>query len=214
MNAKAEPYDPKTAWAYVWAMLCTIVQVFGHPVDILERVMIRRTWRREVLAMLRPLEQIARRMLHIEALKCVLPPLRPRARRTPVRIAAQLPSNRKPFVIREPEPVEARVAGRAAVDSRRNAPRDPDFEFVPAHPLASRIDALARLVENPAAAIRRVARALHARRVSRVYLRPVTLAAYHPEHRAFLEPLLEELGRAEHAWQTLRERFTHPHNSS
>ncbi|MGE3301510.1 MAG: hypothetical protein AB7M12_00165 [Hyphomonadaceae bacterium] len=157
-------FDLSAAWERLAAMIQWIVALYGGPAEIAQRLCFLRKDRQHFLAWLAPLEALARRLLFIEA--AVLPaPNRAPAVTAAGRIAnaytdeprAELPEDPKRWrVVFRVGPSSARRAAPSVL-----APRG--FGAIAnALPLARRLEALLRLMENRTRALARLARRLHA----------------------------------------------------
>lgn len=152
----APAFDLAYAWTWAAELIDFLAIAFGDPKAILERLHVRRSWRRALAARLRPIEAYVRRLLLIEA--CMRPapepPPTPDAKRPAdaARLAA-LPRKRTLFAIL---PQTARAKARNARRSRESG--DP---FVPARGSAMRLNALAHVIANPEPAMRRLMKRLH-----------------------------------------------------
>jgi hypothetical protein len=164
-----EPFSLQDAWQSVGDLYAAIVSLFGAPFEIAERLMLVRESRREILAWLGPVEALARRLLLLKALTM------PKANEPP----PQAPPGRvliaftdRPIGDIHPEATQWRVRfnvmPRGSLRAtRRSEPcadqRGGGVDFN-ALPLARRLEALRRVLENPAPAVARLCRLLAARR--------------------------------------------------
>jgi hypothetical protein len=159
-----------------------IVNLFGAPADIAARLLLRRQMRHDMLAWLGPIEALARRLLLLKALACPAPNCKaaPPARAANLVIA---------FADRQEQDLPEDAAHwrvRFAVwpyGHRRSKPTTPKIETrrgggirFDAIPLARRLEALRRVLDNPDAAVARLVRLLAARRESA----PAAFRPYRP----------------------------------
>jgi hypothetical protein len=168
---KSEPFDLQAAWSHV-ATLCGWILNLLNPADIGERVSLLRDKRRELLAWLGPAEALARRVLLLKALslpKANLPPAPPPA----LGRLAMAFTDRQAWALDEDAQkwrVQFRVLpslslGRAGpAQETEFADRRGGGITYNAYPLARRIEALRRLLDNPEPAVKRLARLLATRR--------------------------------------------------
>jgi hypothetical protein len=170
-----EPFDHQNAWDHVSEMYRYIVALFGAPFALAERFILMKKDRRDLLAWLGPVEALARRLLLLKALALPAPNyLAPK----PFAGRLLIAFTDRPLQAIHPESESWRVcfsvmpygvlrrkrgAERVAHTDRRSAD---EFNAVP---LARRVEALRRVLENPAPAIARLARLLAARRDAVVY---------------------------------------------
>lgn len=158
------PFSLSETWNHVGEVYGWIISLFGAPGEIAERLLLPRAARRDLLAWLAPVEALARRLLLLKAL--TLPPLN--------HAPAPAPAGRlvSAFVDRAPEaldPVDANWRVRFCVTPRglsrlpaRKAQerRAGGAINLNALPLARRLEALRRVLENPAPALARLRRLL------------------------------------------------------
>jgi hypothetical protein len=158
---------------YAW-----IVSLFGAPFAIAERLILVRKTRRDILQWLGPIEALARRLLLLKALtlpKPNCPPAKVWAGRLLIAFAdrpqAEIDPNaetwRVRFCVMPQGALRRKSRGDAPADKRAGG------HVLNALPLARRIEALRRVLENPAPALARLARLLATQR-------EVIVAAFKP----------------------------------
>jgi hypothetical protein len=167
-----ERFDLQDAWAQVGELYGYIVALFGAPFAIAERLLLMRQTRRDLLSWLGPVEAWARRLLLLKALAMPRPndaPPKPFDGRLLVAF-----TDRPPEAV-HPESAKWRVRfcvmpygvlrGKLHQDSAAGPAADrrcaDEFNAVP---LARRLEALRRVLENPAPAVARLCRLLAAHR--------------------------------------------------
>lgn len=172
---KREPFSLQDAWQNVGDLYATIVALFGEPLEIATRLLLMRENRRDILSWLGPLEALARRLLLLKALTMPTPNDAPQKGATGRVIIA--------FTDRvieniHPEPAQWRVHFNVMPKGalRRKPRRESDAEARPdrrggdinfnALPLARRLEALRRVLENPAPAVARLCRLIATRRAA------------------------------------------------
>jgi hypothetical protein len=160
-----EPFDIQDAWQTVGELYRYIVALFGAPLAIAESLLLVKKSRRDILAWLGPVEALARRILLLRALS--LPPTNeppPKIAPSPLFIAftdraeAAIDPDSEKWRVRfcvMPYGVLRRKQSREKCADRRGGA----LAFN-ALPLARRIEALRRVLENPGPAIARLARLL------------------------------------------------------
>jgi hypothetical protein len=175
------PSRPRAAlWEAAREALVFMQTLFGGPAAIAALVWVVGARRAEMLAWLAPVERLARKLVALEAASLAPPPLTA----PPLRQGAQpsAPRARRDIDIETPQDWPARFCVSAPQERRRLAgpatpPRSvgaPNFDgLYPAFAIAARLEALRRVVEDPAPYVRRPARRL-ARRLART---PGLLAA-------------------------------------
>jgi hypothetical protein len=148
------------AWAYVKHLIEWCGALYGDPTRVARTLLYSRRECDDIASWLRAIEQILRRVLLIEAAALPKPDskvrtprrLAPRVRRIVEHVAEAPEAWRVRFQLVAPEHRSTR---------RRNAAQPAPIRY--AWPLAERLEALLRVVENPAPYIARVARRLHHR---------------------------------------------------
>ncbi|MEJ0022468.1 MAG: hypothetical protein WDN76_02860 [Alphaproteobacteria bacterium] len=173
-----EPFSLQDAWEHVGAMFDAIVSLFGAPFVIAERLILLRKSRRDILAWLGPVEALARRVLLLRAL--AMPPSNyapPKAATGRLLIAF----TDKPLECIDPGAEHWRVQFCVmphGVPRKKRGPESgvgqgpdkrSDGHGFNALPLARRLEALRRVLENPKPAIARLCRLLAAQRAAVVY---------------------------------------------
>ncbi len=163
-----KPFDLQDAWQHVGDMYAWIVSLFGAPFDIAERLLLVRKSRRDLLAWLGPVEALARRLLLLKAL--TLPPPNyapPKAGEGRLLIAFADRALDDIHPKSETWRVRFCVMPHGIVRRKSDAPcadrRGGDINFN-ALPLARRLEALRRVLENPAPAVARLCRLLATQR--------------------------------------------------
>jgi hypothetical protein len=167
-----EPFDIQEAWQTVAMLYGYIASLFGGAAAIAERLLLRRKMQRDLLAWLGPAEALARRVLLLKALalpKPNTPPvLLPATGRLAMaftdRQAWALDENAETWRVRfRVLPGDAfrrkKIEGEEVLSDRRGGGITYN-----AYPLARRIEALRRLLDNPEPAVKRLARLLATRR--------------------------------------------------
>jgi hypothetical protein len=164
-----EQFSLADAWDHVTGMYDYIVALFGAPFALAEQMLLMRKSRRDLLAWLGPVEALARRLLLLKALalpKANYAPPKPFEGRLLIAFTDRpLPTldadsadwrvcfNVMPYGVRR----QKRRAETGVCLDQRGA------DDCNAIPLARRLEALRRVLENPAPAIARLARLLAAR---------------------------------------------------
>lgn len=168
-----EDFSLQGAWAQVGDLYAWIVSLFGAPAGIAARLLLRREDRRQLLSWLGPVEALARRLLLLKALTMAPPNLPP-----PPAAIGRLHSafTDRPHRALPPEAENWRVrfcvlpygamrrAQLPACETRAGGAACGGGVNLNAAPLARRLEALRRVLENPAPALARLARLLNARR--------------------------------------------------
>jgi hypothetical protein len=159
-----DTFSPDAAWAYLRTLLDAIFSLFARPLELAFAGVMERTMQRDILAWLRGMEAAARRLLLLEAPQ--LAPIASAPRATPVTLARIIsePAPRPPAIDWETPPEHWRVAfrctpprPRAYFPRKRNKPTPVSRRFVSSFGLAARLEALRRVIENPAPFARRLA---------------------------------------------------------
>jgi hypothetical protein len=170
LRMEREPFNIQDAWQGVGELYRWITSLFGAPFALAERLLLLKETRRDILAWLGPVEALARRLLLLKALSLPAPnylPPKPFAGRlliafTDRPLQAINPESEKWRVCFSVMPHGVLRRKRGAQIGAYADPRSPD-DFN-AFPLARRLEALRRVLENPAPAVARLCRLLAARR--------------------------------------------------
>jgi hypothetical protein len=167
-SGQAAPARPRAnLWAAAREALDFMATLFGGPAAIARLIWVVGARRAEMLAWLAPVERLARKLVALEAASLAPPPLMA----APLRQGAQpsAPRARRDIDIETPQDWPARFCVSAPQERRRPAgpatpPRSvgaPNFDgLYPAFAIASRLEALRRVVEDSAPHARRLARRL------------------------------------------------------
>ena len=163
------PFSLSDTWQHVAELYGWIVSLFGAPLEIADKRALMRKDRREILAWLGPVEALARRLLLLKALSLPKPnqPAPPPAAQGKLVIAFTDRPEWSPGENAEDWRVSFRVLPRGALRPRTGAPQTDQRGgaiTMTAFPLARRIEALRRVLENPEPALARLTRFLAARR--------------------------------------------------
>jgi hypothetical protein len=163
--ADAPPSPRATLWAAAREALRFMQTLFGGPAAIAALVWVVGARRAEMLAWLAPVEALLRKLVALEAASLSVSPPMPRT--PPVGPGARRP--RGVIDIETPQNWPARFRVSASQERRRDAgpatpPRTagaPNFDgLYGAFPLAARLEAALRVMENPAPYAQRLARRL------------------------------------------------------
>jgi hypothetical protein len=170
-----EPFSLQDAWQYVGELYAAIVSLFGAPFEIATQFILMRQNRRDILAWLGPAEALARRLLLLKALsmpKTNYAPPKAMAGRLVIAFAD------RPIEDINTETAKWRVRFCVMPHGllRRTRSKEPnaglcadqrggDINFN-AIPLARRIEALRRVLENPAPALARLCTLLATQRAA------------------------------------------------
>jgi hypothetical protein len=164
-----EPFSLQDAWQGVGDLYAAIVSLFGAPFALAERLMLVRKSRREILEWLGPVEALARRLLLLKALTMPKPNDAPE-KALPGKLLIAFTD--RPIADIHPDSSQWRVRfnvmpygvlrGKRREESSADR-RGGDINFN-ALPLARRLEALRRTLENPAPAVARLCRLLAAKR--------------------------------------------------
>lgn len=150
---------PAALWRTLRYFIVSMFTLFGAPEVIARLHTLTREQHKDILAWLRPLEALLRKLIYLDAVELDLPrptPRTPRApRQRPRRLVEHDPD--KPEDWRVSFKVCAPTA-RATATRSRNPSR-----FVSAWPIAERFEALLRGFNEPAPLVRRLARLLRKR---------------------------------------------------
>lgn len=192
-------FELRYAWAWAKELLEMAVIVYGDPRAVLEREFVRRAWRRDFYAWLRPLEALVRRLILIEACGWAPPPHAPataKPRRT--HIAKPSPAARphtRAFALFPSLPAPSPTArATQRVHVRR---RDPlDDGFAPSLGAAQRLNALVLTIEDPWRAVQRMARRLAKRDPRPARLLDIRPPGLRPPHDQFFDDAQAEAERA------------------
>ena len=173
-----EDTSPAALWEAARYALRWLVQMFGSPVEIAELGVLAPREHSDMLSWLRPLEGLVRALLLIMAAEAARVENRGPSRRAPQRPARHV-------VEQNPERSEDwRVSFRAMRgNARPSRPRRQTTRAIPsAWPIAERLEAVIRVLENPKAYARRLAVRLNTRRdrVDRMLARPPEPAPRRP----------------------------------
>jgi hypothetical protein len=180
MNEHAEPFSLEAVWEALRLWARAMVNALGEPASIAAGLLLPRAIREDILAFLAPLEAGVRRLLLIEA--AALP--RPNEAPVPVSRGRVSANFREDPVRALPEDSrEWRCSFRLwPAATRSETPRQtPTIRATKrvihynAFPLARRIEAVIRVLEDRAAYVAKIARRLHADPVE-------TRAAFRPFH--------------------------------
>ncbi|MES1204276.1 MAG: hypothetical protein ABUS57_22775 [Pseudomonadota bacterium] len=168
-----EPFSLQDAWQNVGDLYATIVSLFGAPFEIATQFILMRQNRRDILAWLGPVEALARRLLLLKALTMPKPNDAP-PKALPGRIVTAF-ADRKIEDI-HPDAVKWRVRFNvmpigalsrkppAESGAEPGADRRGGEINFNALPLARRLEALRRVLENPAPALARLCRLIATKR--------------------------------------------------
>ncbi|MES1203766.1 MAG: hypothetical protein ABUS57_20210 [Pseudomonadota bacterium] len=168
-----EPFSLQDAWQNVGDLYATIVSLFGAPFEIATQFILMRQNRRDILAWLGPVEALARRLLLLKALTMPKPNDAP-PKASPGRVTIAFADRQIEDI--HPKSTEWRVrfnvmpmgalsrkprtdSGAAPGADRRGG----EINFN-ALPLARRLEALRRVLENPAPALARLCRLIATKR--------------------------------------------------
>jgi hypothetical protein len=168
-----EPFSLQDAWQHVGDLYATIVSLFGAPFEIATQFILMRQNRRDILAWLGPVEALARRLLLLKALTMPKPNDAP-PKALPGRITIAFADRQIEDI--HPKSAEWRVRfnvmpmgavrRKRRTDSGADATADArggDINFN-ALPLARRLEALRRVLENPQPALARLCRLIATKR--------------------------------------------------
>jgi hypothetical protein len=157
-----DTFSPDATWAYLRTLLDAIFSLFARPLELAFAGVMERAMQRDILAWLRGMEAAARRLLLLEAPQVALVSVAPRA--TPIARIISEPTPRPPALDWETPPERWRVAFRCTpprprpyFPRKRNKPTPVSRRFVSSFGLAARLEALRRVIENPAPFARRLA---------------------------------------------------------
>jgi hypothetical protein len=149
-QARADLWD-----ALRYGLRC-LVALFGAPIALVAMHMMTPKERAEILAWLRPLEDLARALLRLEALALLVAPGQ----------SARRPKQRAKRVVAldwensESWPVRFHLGGQCPPSRQAGARRSAEPKLTCPWSLAERLEALLRVAENPAPHALRCARAL------------------------------------------------------
>ena len=166
-----EPFSLQDAWQYVGELYGSIVSLFGAPFDIAVRLLLRRQDRREILAWLGPVEALARRLLLLKALSMPKPNDAP-SKALPGRLVIAFADRPIEDIDPNSEKWRVRFSVMPRGVLRRNRTKEPCADRrggeinYNALPLARRLEALRRLLENPQPALARLCRLLATQRAA------------------------------------------------
>jgi hypothetical protein len=171
-----EPFNLEDAWEGVAYLYDWIVSLFGAPAKLAALLLLRRKTRCDLLAWLGPVEALARRLLLLKALalpKSNAPPAPPPAKGRLTMAFA----DRAEWALDE-NPETWRVRFRVVPCNTLERPHPVGETDAPAgrrrstlynaYPLARRIEALRRVLDNPDPAVKRLAHFLATRRAALV----------------------------------------------
>ena len=196
------PFPLQDAWAHVGELYDWIVSLFGAPRALADRLILLRKQRHEILAWLVPVEALARRLLLLKALslpKANTPPVF-----TPGARVARFADRAAPVMEEDAESWRVRFsvwphgATRKAASNPPLAMQRGGAPTENALPLARRLEALRRVLENPEPALKRLTRLLAARRKTA----PAAFAPYRPPAGPCATPLAEAQEELALAWNT------------
>ena len=150
---------PAALWDAARYAMRWLVNLFGAPTDLADFTVLTPNEHRDLLSWLRPLEALVRSLLLIKAAEMPAPERAARRGKTAPRRSRRL-------VEQDPETSERwRVSFRALPPVRRpgSRRRASSADLPSAWPLAERLEAVIRVLENPSPFARRLARRLRAR---------------------------------------------------
>jgi hypothetical protein len=166
-----EPFSLQDAWQAMGDLYAAIVSLFGAPFEIAMQLILVRQNRRDILAWLGPVEALARRLLLLKALSMPTPNDAP-PKTPPGRVVIAFAD--RPIEDIHPNSEEWRVRFSVMPRGvlRRTRTKEPcadqrggEINFN-ALPLARRLEALRRLLENPQPALARLRRLLATQRAA------------------------------------------------
>ena len=198
-----EPFSLQDAWEHVADLYGWIVSLFGAPRALADRESLLRQTRRDILAWLAPVEALARRLLLLKALtlpapNCV-PVFLPSGRLTTAFVdtpAPALDENAETWRVRFsvwPHGTTRKASTATPLDTRRTGAITDN-----ALPLARRLEALRRVLENPEIALKRLTRLLAARRETASQ----AFAPYRARASCCATALAEAQDQLDAAWNT------------
>jgi hypothetical protein len=159
-----DTFSPDAAWAYLRTLLDAIFSLFARPLELAFAGVVERAMQRDILAWLRGMEAAARRLLLLEAPQLAPVSVAPRAAPVPLAHITPESAPRPPALDWETPPERWRVAFRCTpprprpyFPRKRNKPTPVSRRFVSSYGLAARLEALRRVIENPATFARRLA---------------------------------------------------------
>jgi hypothetical protein len=209
---KSEPFDLQAAWSHV-ATLCGWILNLLNPADIGERVSLLRDKRRELLAWLGPAEALARRVLLLKALslpKANLPPAHAITGKLTNAFTDRTEAELTECLEGPPETWRVRFRVMPSIGPHRRLAAGETSEREPqakgwrlssiynAIPLARRIEALRRVLDNPEPAVKRLVRLLATRRADIVH----AFGPYRPPHGCARTPMAETQAEIDLAFNT------------
>jgi hypothetical protein len=168
-----EQFSLQDAWQYVGELYGSIVALFGAPFEIATQFILMRQNRRDILAWLGPVEALARRLLLLKALTMPKPNDAP-PKALPGRIVIAFADRaiedihtdsvkwRVRFNVMPMGAMRRKARSEAAAATSADQ-RGGDINFN-ALPLARRLEALRRVLENPQPALARLCRLIATKR--------------------------------------------------
>ncbi|HWA21112.1 MAG TPA: hypothetical protein VG735_01805 [Caulobacterales bacterium] len=166
-----EPFSLQDAWQAMGDLYAAIVSLFGAPFDIAMQLILVRQNRRDILAWLGPVEALARRLLLLKALSMPTPNDAP-AKAPPGRVLIAFADRAQEDIDPESEKWRVRFCVMPHGVLRTKRSKEPCADQrggainFNALPLARRLEALRRLLENPQPALARLRRLLATQRAA------------------------------------------------
>ena len=160
-----EQFSLQDAWQYVGELYGSIVALFGAPFEIAVQLLLRREQRREILAWLGPVEALARRLLLLKALTMPTPNDAP-PKVSPGNLVVAFTDRPIEDIDPASEKWRVRFCAMPRGVLRRKHSQEPSSDQrggginFNALPLARRLEALRRVLENPQPALARLCRLL------------------------------------------------------
>jgi hypothetical protein len=181
-----EPFNLDDAWAWAQDLCATIAVLFGAPATIAARLLLRRKWRHDMLAWLGPLEALVRRLLLLKALDGPAPNCAPAPPARKANLVIAFTDRQQPDLPEDAAQWRVRFAvwPYGHMRSQSTAPkidarRGGGIHFN-AVPLARRLEALRRVLDNPDAALARLVRLLAQDRANGRDSAPAAFRPYRP----------------------------------
>ncbi|HWA23542.1 MAG TPA: hypothetical protein VG735_14200 [Caulobacterales bacterium] len=170
-----EPFSLQDAWQAMGDLYAAIVSLFGAPFEIATQFILMRQNRREILAWLGPVEALARRLLLLKALSMPKPNDAP-PKVLPGRLVIAFADRPIEDIDPNSEKWRVRFSVMPRGVLRRTRSKEPHTGLgadqrggainFNALPLARRLEALRRLLENPQPALARLRRLLATQRAA------------------------------------------------